>query len=219
MAIELNKKTGINLKKGSTISLEKAGKQLEYVCLGLNWGAIERREQQSFLGIFKWEDRKTWSVDLDASVSTFDAEKNYLETIYYRKLESDDGSIIHSGDDISGDRDGDDDRDNEIIDLDLTKVDEKVETIVLYLNSFKGQDFAEVPYARVRVFEGMRHRVDNVLATFNLASDPQFSGFVSMVMGKLTRKPNGAWDFIAIGDPIPAKNIEETIQHVREHYL
>ncbi|MCU0425320.1 MAG: TerD family protein [Candidatus Kapabacteria bacterium] len=219
MAIELNKKTGINLKKGSTISLEKDGKRLEHVCVGLNWGVIERTEKHSFLGFIKWEDKQTWSVDLDGSVSTFAADKTYLDTVYYRKLHSDDGAIAHSGDDLTGDRNGDDGRDNEIIEIDLRRVDSRVQTIVLYLNSFKGQDFAAIPYAKIRVFEGSKHRVDDVLATFNLASEAQFRGFVSMVMGKIVRKPNGNWEFVAIGEPAPVSGIEETIRFIGERYL
>ena len=42
MSIELNKKTGINLSKGSRISLEKDGHKLEEVCIGLNWGSIKK---------------------------------------------------------------------------------------------------------------------------------------------------------------------------------
>jgi tellurium resistance protein TerZ len=218
MAIELNKKTGISLKKGSSISLEKEGKRLESVCIGLNWGVIERTEKLSFLG-FKWEDKQTLSVDLDGSASMFDAEKTYIDTVYYRKLRSDDTAIRHSGDDLVGDRNGDDGRDNEVIEIDLSRVNSRVQTIVLYLNSFKGQDFSTIPYAKIRLFEGTRERVDNVIATFNLASEPQFKGFVSMVMGKLVRQPNGNWDCIAVGEPIPTKGIEETILHIRENYL
>lgn len=219
MAIELNKKTGINLKKGSTISLEKDGKRLEHICVGLNWGVIERTEKHSFLGFIKWEDKQTWSVDLDGSVSTFATDKQYIDTVYYRKLLSDDGSIKHSGDDLVGDRNGDDGLDNEIIEINLKSVDSRVQTIVLYLNSFKGQDFATIPYAKIRVFEGSKHQVNDVLATFNLASEPQFRGFVSMVMGKIVRKPNGNWEFIAIGEPVSASGIEETIRCISEQYL
>lgn len=219
MAIELNKKTGINLKKGSVISLEKEGKRLERVCVGLNWGVIERTEKHSFLGFTLWENKQTSSVDLDGSASMFDANKKHLDTVYYHKLRSNDGTIKHSGDDLVGDRNGDDGRDNEVIEIDLTHVDSRVQTIALYLNSYKGQDFATIPFAKVRVFEGTSSRVDSVVATFNLAAEPQFHGYVSMVMGKLVRKPNGAWEFIAIGEPIPAKGIEATIQHIQEQYL
>ena len=114
MSISLNKKTGISLKKGSKISLQKEGKKLEQVCIGLNWGAIEKKGFFSFLA-------GSETVDLDGSVTTFDSAKNELETIYYHKLRSKDKSIVHSGDDRSGDVGGDDGKDNEVIQLDLTK--------------------------------------------------------------------------------------------------
>jgi tellurium resistance protein TerZ len=142
MSISLNKKTGINLKKGSSISLEKQGKLLEHVCVGLNWGAIQRK---ALFGLIKTAD----GVDLDGSVSLFDKDKNELETVYYARLESTNRSIIHSGDDRSGDVGADDGLDNEVIEIDLRKVAPEVEQIVFYLNSYNGQDFATIPFSKI----------------------------------------------------------------------
>lgn len=211
MAISLNKKTGINLKKGSSISLEKQGKLLEKVCIGLNWGAIQKK---ALFGLVK----TAHSVDLDGSVTTFDKDGNDLDTVYYSKLKSNDGAISHSGDDVRGDAGGDDGFDNEIIEINLTKVAPEVEQIVFYLNSYNGQDFADIPYSKIRIFEGNRHKVDDVFATFNLSADASFAGNVSMVMGKLIRTRNN-WKFDAIGDAVPTRKIQDTIPYIKENYL
>lgn len=211
MAISLNKKTGINLKKGSSISLEKQGKLLEKVCIGLNWGAIQKK---ALFGLVK----TAHSVDLDGSVTTFDKDGNDLDTVYYSKLKSKDGAISHSGDDVRGDAGGDDGIDNEIIEINLTKVAPEVEQIVFYLNSYNGQDFADIPYSKIRIFEGNRHKVDDVFATFNLSADASFAGNVSMVMGKLIRTRNN-WKFDAIGDAVPTRKIQDTIPYIKENYL
>lgn len=211
MSIPLDTKTGINLQKGSKISLEKEGSSLQEVCIGLNWGVIE---SESFFGLIK--NKK--GVDLDSSVSAFDADGHLRYTVYYQKTRSKDGAVRHSGDDLTGDATGDDGRDNEIIQINLSQVMPEVTQIVFFLNSYKGQDFAAIPYSKVRIFEGNNKEVRNVLATFNLSSDAVYAGCVTMIMGKLLRKENG-WDFEAIGQGANTKKIDDTIKLIQEKYL
>lgn len=202
---------GILLKKGSSIFLEKEGKYLNEVCIGLNWGAILHTK---LFGLIK----KKESVDLDGSVSTFNDNNEVVDTIYYHKLCSDDGAIVHSGDDRIGDLDGDDDLDNEIIKINLNKVDNHVSQIVFYLNSYNGQDFAKIPYSKIRIFEGNEEQIDAVFATYNLSFKFSFTGYVSMVMGKLKRDGD-KWKFFTIGEPIKATKIQETIPIIQQKYL
>lgn len=198
----------LTLQKGQRISLEKSnGEQLTQVCVGVNWGAIE---------VKGWFKSKKEAVDLDASCVTFDAQKNILETVYFGQLRGQ--GISHSGDDLTGDMDGDDDLDNEIITVDLTKVKTNVEQIVFVLNSFRGHDFKDIPFASIRLYEGTPTRVDSVFATFDIANDARFAGSVSMVMGKLYKK-DGSWKFSAIGDATSDKRLEGTIQTVQKQYL
>jgi len=199
----------LTLQKGQRINLEKAdGGQLTHVCVGVNWGAIETK---GFFG-----GKKKEAVDLDASCATFDGQKNVLETVYFAKLRGQ--GISHSGDDLTGDMDGDDDLDNEIITVDLTKVQATVEQIVFVLNSFRGHDFKDIPFASIRLYEGTPTRVDNVFATFDIANDAKFAGSVSMVMGKLYKK-DGSWKFSAIGDATSDKRLEDTVKTVQKQYL
>ncbi len=199
--IALEKKTGINLKKGNSISLEKDGRNLQKVCFGLNWGAIQRK------GLLSGWLKSTESVDLDGAITTF-AGQNVKETIFFNHLTSKDGSIVHSGDDLTGDLSGDDGLDNEVITIDLRKVSSEVDTLYIYLNSYKGQDFGEIPYSKLRIFEGSQSHIDDVLATFNLSTEPKFRGFVSMLMGKLVRTSKG-WDFKTIGQPLKSGSIAD----------
>jgi len=60
-------KMAISLQKGQRIKLEKTGGgTLERLCLGANWGAIEKK------GLF---GKKMVAVDLDASVAVYDSNK------------------------------------------------------------------------------------------------------------------------------------------------
>lgn len=199
----------VSLQKGQRISLEKdGGGQLMKMCVGVNWGAIEKK---GFLG-----GKKKVAVDLDASCAVFDANKNPIEVIYFGNLSGQ--GIRHSGDDLTGDMDGDDGLDNEVITVDLSRVANGAEQIVFVLNSFRGQDFKEIPFASIRLYEGTPERVDNVFAKYDIANDPKFAGSVSMVMGKLYKK-DGQWKFTALGDVTPDRKLEQTLQTVQKAYL
>lgn len=200
----------ISLQKGQRISLEKGGKSLEKMCVGVNWGAIEKK---SLFGKTKKE-----AVDLDASAGLFSDNNQLVDVVYFGQLGSKCGSIRHSGDDLTGDIDGDDDLDNEVITVDLTRVPANVAQIVFVLNSFRGQDFASIPFASIRIYEGTPGRVDEVVATYDIANDATFAGKVSMIMGKLYRH-SGSWKFTSIGDSTGDRKLEQTLQTVAAKYL
>ncbi len=200
----------INLSKGQKIDLTKSsGEQLQHFCVGVNWGMIEKR---GLLGSKKEE------VDLDASCALFDASGGFLDVVYFGNLQSKDGSISHSGDDLTGDADGDDGLDNEVISVNLNRIDSQVDQVVFVLNSFTQQDFGSIPFASVRLYDGTPERVDHIHATYNVANDPSFKRRVSMVMGKLYRR-NGKWRFAAIGEATKDRKLEETIRTVMSSYL
>lgn len=199
----------INLTKGQKISLEKSGGgKLTQFCVGANWGAIDKK---GFFGGMKKE-----AVDLDLSVGMYSKDKVGLDCVYFGKLKS--PGISHSGDDRVGDTDGDDGLDNEVISVDLSQIPNDVEQIVFVLNSFEGHDFATIPFASIRLYEGSPDRVNSVFATFDIASDAKFSGYVSMILGKLYLR-NGEWKFSAIGEPTRDRKLEQTLETVRASFL
>ncbi|MFN3852385.1 MAG: TerD family protein [Spirosomataceae bacterium] len=200
----------INLTKNSRISLEKNGIELKQITVGLDWGAIQRK---SFFGLLN----DSISVDLDGSVSLFDKNKREIDTVYYHNLVSRDGAIKHSGDDRIGDISSDA-KDNEVISINLENISLEVDTIFFYLNSYKQQDFATIPYAKIRIIEGLHHNPKQVFASFNLASDETYRGYVSMIMAKLKRVGN-RWEFTALGEPISARTITETIVQIQQEFL
>jgi tellurium resistance protein TerZ len=200
----------ISLQKGQRISLAKGGNSLEKICVGVNWGAIEKK---SLFG-----KAKKVGVDLDASVGLFSGDKKLIGKVYFGKLTSQCGSIRHSGDDLTGDVDGDDGLDNEVISVDLSHVPTNVDQIVFVLNSFQGQDFASIPFASIRIYEGTPTRVDDIVASYDIANDATFSGKVSMVLGKLYRH-GGAWKFTSIGDATDDRKLEATLKTAEAKYL
>jgi len=201
----------INLSKGSKIDLTKNGKNLEKVCVGLNWGAIRNK---SFFGLMS----NTEDVDLDGSAAIFNANKQLIEAVYFRNLLSKDGAVLHSGDDLSGDSKGDDGKDNEVITIDFLQLNPDAQTIILFLNSYQKQDFSTIPYSKIQIFEGTPKKIDNVLASFNLSADKLFAGYVSMIMGRFDRE-GSIWKFQAVGEPLKNARVFDTIDEIKSKYL
>ena len=194
----------IRLEKGQRINLEKSnGSKLTSFCVGCNWGAITKN---TFFGLFS----SNVDVDLDLSCLMFDSEGNPVDHIYsplYRfgdrnvglpngKLDSIDRALHHTGDDREGDQNGDDGLDNEIITVDLNRVDAKVNQIVFFLNIYNNEDFqgdfSEIPYASIRMYEGTASKVREVFASYDVATKSNCVGMRALVMGKLYRR-NGEW--------------------------
>ncbi|ALM47748.1 Tellurium resistance protein TerD [Flavobacterium psychrophilum] len=200
----------INLEKGQRINLEKSnGTKLTTICVGINWGAIEKK---GFFGT------KKEPVDLDASCAIYDENKNNIDTVSFRQLKSNDQAIKHSGDDLTGDLNGDDGLDNEIITVDLSKLNPKANYLGFFINSFRGQDFKDIPFASIRIYEGTPTRVNEVFAKYDIANEKAFEGNVSMVLGVFYKK-NGEWKFNAVGTPTPDKKLEQTIVTIQQNHL
>lgn len=216
----------INLVKGQRINLEKNnGTKLTNFCVGCNWGAIVSK---GFLGFGK----STTDVDLDLSCIMVDANANLIDHIYsplYRpeflqrygmprgKVDSNDRALHHSGDDLKGDQGGDDGLDNEIITVDLNRVSPNVDQIFFFLNNCGKEDFSQIPYASIRMYEGTPQKVKEVFAQYDVAAEPRYAGMRALIMGKLYRR-GGEWKFSAIGDAFPDANICETIRRIMTNY-
>ena len=200
----------INLEKGQRINLEKSnGTKLQNICVGVNWGAIEKK------GLF---GTKKEPVDLDASCAVYDDKKNHIDSVNFRKLQSNDQAIKHSGDDLTGDINGDDGLDNEVITLDFSRLSPSANHVAFFINSFRGQDFKDIPFASIRIYEGTPTKVSQEFARYDIANDTSFSGNVSMVLGVFYKR-NDEWKFSAIGAPTKDKKLEETILTIQQNHL
>jgi tellurium resistance protein TerZ len=217
----------INLTKGQKIDLRKSsGESLTSFCVGVNWGAIETK---GFLGLSK----NVKDVDLDLSCILVDDQNKLCDHLYsplYRlealqqfgltkgKLLSNDGALKHTGDDLAGDKGGDDGLDNEIITVDLSKINAKVNQIFFFLNNAGAEDFSQIPYVKIRMYEGTPTKVISEFATYNVSADRQYTNKRSIIMGKLYKRDN-EWRFSAIGDPTEDTFLGQTAQRILQSYL
>jgi tellurium resistance protein TerZ len=232
MPIILEKK----LEKGQRINLEKSdGSKLTEFCVGVNWGAIEYQveEASGLLGLSKKSVTRTIDVDLDLSCILIGNNNKLFDHIYsplYRsdflsrygmpkgKLDTNDRALHHSGDDLEGDKGGDDGLDNEIITVNLSKVNPNVSQIFFFLNNVGKEDFSQIPYAKIRMYEGTPTKVKSVFASYNVSAESQYRGKQAIVMGKLYKK-EGEWKFNAIGDATEDSNLCETILRIVKSYV
>ena len=205
----------INLTKGGRVNLSKDenGQSLSTIFFGANWGAIHK---SGFLGLGGHIE----SVDLDATAVMLDANKNKLDHVYFGQRTSHDGSIHHSGDDLVGDTNGDDGMDNEVISVNLDRVDPNVQYVAFILNSYRHHKFDEIPYMGLRIYATNNNRpvshpsdTPNVLATYNLANDngdneSTFQGREAIILGYAYRK-DGEWKFKATGNTGTWRSISE----------
>lgn len=217
----------INLSKGQKIDLKKStGETLTNFCVGVNWGAIESK---GFLGLSK----KVQNIDLDLSCILIDETNNICDHLYsplYRvevlqqfglpkgKLITVDGAMKHTGDDLEGDAGGDDGLDNEIITVDLTRIGANVSQIFFFLNNAGREDFSQIPYSKIRMYEGTPTHVNSVFASYNVSAEAQYAGKQSIIMGKLYKR-NNEWKFSAIGDPTEDTFLGQTIHRIVKSYL
>jgi len=216
----------INLTKGQRIDLRKSnGATLTNFCVGVNWGAIESK---SLWGLSK----KVQDVDLDLSCILLNANGDPCDHMYsplYRvdvlqkfglpagKLMTADGAMRHSGDDRAGDQGGDDGLDNEIITVDLSKISAEVTQIFFFLNNAGQEDFSQIPYAKIRMYEGTTTQVKEEFASYNVSAEAQFAGKKAIIMGKLYKKDT-EWKFNAIGDPTDDTFLGQTIHRIMKSY-
>ncbi|MGO4203579.1 TerD family protein [Rhodococcus sp. TAF43] len=193
--VSLTKKKRVNLSKGQKVTLRKdGGVALTQVRMGLGWDPVSSR------GLFG--SRSSSSIDLDASAVMFAGTK-VSDIVFYGALQSDDRAVVHSGDNLTGDGAGDD----EVITVDLTRVDPTVTTIVFIVTSFRGQTFEQIANALCRLVDAPQ---GTELARFTLQGGMPFT---AVAMAKVYRQ-GGEWKLQAIGEGFDAKTASKAIPHL-----
>jgi tellurium resistance protein TerZ len=186
----------LSLSKGQTLSLTKSDNEiLTKVRLGLGWDAAPVK--RGFFGT-----RKPVEIDLDASAILFDAAGKALDVVFFNELKSKDGSVSHTGDNLTGEGDGDD----ESILVDLSAVSASVAHIVFVISSYSGQTFDQVANAFTRLLDDSAPGSPEV-ARFQLTDA---GSHTAMIMAKVSRQGTG-WSFQAIGERAMGKTVKDLV--------
>ena len=171
----------ISLNKGGNLSLSKTDPSLNQVLIGLGWDA-----------------RATDGVDFDLDASAFllaanDNVRGESDFIFYNQTRSPEGSVEHTGDNRTGEGDGDD----EAVKINLAKVPADVQkiaiTVTIHDAQNRGQNFGQVQNAFIRV---VNDQTNVEIVRFDLNED--YSTETAMIFGELYRH-NSEWKFRAVG--------------------
>jgi len=172
---------GVTLSKGGNVSLSKEAPGLTAVTVGLGW------DVRTTTGA---------DYDLDASALLCDANGRVLSDqhfVFFNNLASPDRSVEHSGDNLTGGGDGDDEQIKVNLATVAPQVDKVVFPVSIYEAEGRGQSFGQVRNAFIRIVNQADGRE---LARYDLTEDA--STETAMIFGELYR--NGAeWKFRAIG--------------------
>ncbi len=172
---------GVSLSKGGNVSLTKEAPGLTNVVIGLGWD-VRTTDGSDF--------------DLDASaILLADTDKALSDKhfIFFNNLTSPDSTVEHTGDNLTGEGEGDDEQ----IKVNLQGMAADVQKIVfpvsIYDADSRSQSFGQVRNAFIRVVNGANN---SEIARYDLSEDA--STETAMVFGELYR--NGAeWKFRAVG--------------------
>jgi tellurium resistance protein TerZ len=188
----------LSLHKGQTVSLAKLAGGLTSIRMGLAWDAAKKT---SFFGIPLGQPKQ---IDLDASCLMLDARGKLLDTVWFRQLNSHDGSVHHSGDNRTGDGDGDD----ETIFVDLAKLGATVSYLVFTVNSFTGQTFKQVQNAACRLVDQTN---DHEVVRFDLAEKGNHTGVIMAMMYRIS----SGWGFRAVGSATNGTTVLDLVPAVK----
>ena len=172
----------INLSKGQKIDLTKGSPNLKRIVVGLGWDT----------------NKYSGGYDFDLDASAFIVRENgksldETDFIFYNNLQGGQGSVIHTGDNLTGDGEGDDEQ----IKIDFSKVPTYVDrvaiTVTIHDAVKRAQNFGQVSNAFVRV---VNEDTNEEVLRYDLGEE--FSIETALVVCEIYRH-NNEWKFSAIG--------------------
>ncbi|PAK33195.1 TerD family protein [Bacillus safensis] len=183
----------ITLEKGQRIDLTKGKTGLTNILVGLGWDPVS--QGGGFLGKL-FGGGGGADVDCDASVLMLKNDKftENKDLIYFGNLKSKCGSVEHTGDNLTGEGDGDDEQ----VLVNLSKVPGNMNKLVFVVNIYdalrRNQHFGMIQNAYIRIVDRSNNQE---LVKYNLKDD--YAGKTSLIVGELYRHEN-EWKFAALGN-------------------
>lgn len=188
---------GVSLKKGQRISLSKETPGLSKIMVGLGWDPVKGSSGR---------------IDCDASVfmlNTDEKVEGIQNVIYFGNLTSKCKSVIHHGDNLTGQGEGDDEQ----ITVDLSAVPQNIQKLVFVVNIYKceqrKQHFGMVENAFIRI---VNLSDSSEMARFDLTE--AYADMTSLIVAEVYRR-NDEWKFGAIGQGSKAVSLEEMIKQYK----
>ncbi len=204
----------INLKKGQTINLDKDQNDLSRITIGLGWDVkVKQQDGGFFKKLFAAPEE---DFDLDAfavmlgtngKIQNFGNKLVGSDVIFFNNLRHPSGHIWHTGDNLTGEGEGDDEQ----IVVNLRDMGQHIDRIVFAVNIYqgtqRGQHFGQVENAFIRAVDGR----NNEVARYNLSDDSTYNNMRAVTFAECYRK-DGGWKFRAIGEPEETDQLSQLLQ-------
>lgn len=185
----------VSLTKGDKVNLSKEVEKLANVTVGLGWDMAKRGynidcdssvflltgggSKSGFLGLFKGNDGAKL--------------RRKSDIVYYGNQRHTSGCVLHHGDNLTGEGDGDDEQ----ISINLKNMPKDVERIVIVINIYacrsRGQHFGMIKNCYARIVDDATRKE---ICRYNLSDN--YDGDTAMIVGEFYRE-NDEWHFEAVG--------------------
>ncbi|KAA0948527.1 TerD family protein [Sporosarcina sp. ANT_H38] len=172
----------ISLSKGQKVDLTKSNPGLTNITVGVGWDTN------------KYDGGKDF--DLDSSIFLLNAAgvcDNEKDFVFFNNLEGGNGSVVHAGDNLTGEGDGDDEQVKVSLSTVPTTVERIAFAITIHDADQRSQNFGQVSNSYVRIVNDAN---GEELIRYDLGED--FSIETAVVVGELYRH-GSEWKFNAIG--------------------
>ena len=189
MAVEL-------LKKGGSVNLRKDNPNLSKIYVGLGWDPVKS-------GFFS-----SSNFDIDASVIAMDKNDRKVDLLYFSRTSILNGALVHHGDNLTGEGDGDD----EVIEMDLNAIPKEVNRLAVIINIYEAnsrrQNFSQVNNCYVHVVDP---KSGKELVRYNISDDSKYDKETGIFVSDIYRR-DGEWKFKALGQGVKVKSIPEMVR-------
>ena len=164
---------------------------------------IPINEPTVFVGL-GWDFTGKETFDLDASITGFGEKFNVVQAIYYGNKKGLNDSVIHFGDNLTGEGEGDD----EVIQVFLNKVPQDVYYLAVAINSYSSNSLIKAQSAYIRVYTNNYN-----IGRYTLQRTKDCIG---LLLGVFQRDPTqNIWYFRCMADPISGNVVTQSYEDIK----
>lgn len=207
----------LSLKKGEGISLRKEENDLSQITMGLGWDMADPVQKKGFFSaMFAAKpadydlDAVAFLLDAQGKVASLGAQNDLIggDVIFFNSQKHPSGQIWLTGDNRTGEGDGDDEQ----IIVKLNSLNEKYQRILFVVSIYegrkRGQHFGQLKNAFIRAVDSKGKE----LCRYQISAEAQYDNMCSITFAEVVREAGG-WRFKAIGEAHPSDTFVEILKH------
>lgn len=207
----------LSLKKGEGISLRKEENDLSQITMGLGWDMGDPVQKKGFFSaMFAAKpadydlDAVAFLLDAQGKVASLGAQNDLIggDVIFFNSQKHPSGQIWLTGDNRTGEGDGDDEQ----IIVKLNSLSEKYQHILFVVSIYegrkRGQHFGQLKNAFIRAVDSKGKE----LCRYQISAEAQYDNMCSITFAEVVREAGG-WRFKAIGEAHPSDTFVEILKH------